>query len=452
MNRSGRAIGMLLLLAGLGLAACASAATITIGMNGDKPRVAAVGPVDTKLQLEESDKEISLDLKNGLTCANVKADMLPQGTMGKSPLEVATSSEGCVLKLSDAALGVPSFSIQIAVNGKVASTKIVVARGKQEAPPRPNAGTGTDTAGEFSLATLLQRSCPMTFAIPNDLAKQDRAIFYVTPLGTVLQRSPDPIDENDVVEVHIWVDPRLKPLLRVKRTSAIRTLGSISIVGQDIKVKSLPGLTREGTGEEQPPCEELVVSLGDFAPGRAEVTISAFVDSKDIPLGSFDFVVGRLYHGTFSFGPVLTWNTEREFTLESRNDSTFIGQNDPKDPEVLWTIFYSAYLSGRRDLEKPPHNLREAVSLSLGVVPDDFSNHVLVGLSVDWRTFVFSVGGHWRRQSELEPTSGLAVGDPFTGTEIPTHRRPWTGDVYVGATLDLRAAAAFLTAAFGSAP
>ncbi len=289
------------------------------------------------------------------------------------------------------------------------------------------------------------------------LIADDTARFVVNPLGIVAARPPENIDEADVVEVTVVGTQQLLPQLVVRRSSAFRTPGGLSVLGAEVEIPvDASALQRQALGLE-PECDARVYRLADFAPGRGEVEIAVRADGGEQSLGTFDFGVNRLYHGAISLGVMWTTLGDPEFGLVfDGQDSVITQTQDPPGADkteanggrFLWGLFYHPFVP-KRDVEKE----RTRATCALGVGLNDISQNFFLGGSLDWASNVYLVlGAHVGRVTDIDERSGLKLGDPFDGTsdEIPTVRK-WKVGFFVGGSLDVRAAVQLLRAALGGA-
>jgi hypothetical protein len=268
----------------------------------------------------------------------------------------------------------------------------------------------------------------------------DSAAFVVTQFGDVLMRPALTIDENDRVTIHVITTNAVAPFLRVKRTSPMRSVGTINIAGEGVaSIVSSPDSLRGLSSK----CD-LKVQLADFAGGRGEVEI-ALVKSdgktvEELTQGAFDFAVNPLYSGAFSLGPLQTTVADPTFAIVKKGTDSVITQAATGKRRVLYALVYTPFIWGRRDLEKPAKHLWERLNPSLGAPLQDIGSNALVGLTIDLPFGVFlNYGVHGAKVSELDPIAGAALGQSYAGSAAPTRKR-WTFKPYAGVTVDLRAA------------
>jgi hypothetical protein len=270
------------------------------------------------------------------------------------------------------------------------------------------------------------------------------AHFVVTPGGSILQRPDQPVDEDDVVIVHVYGDEPVVDKIEVARTSATRTTGTLSIAGAG----QTPDLSRFDA--EKLNCVERQFTLGDFAPGEATVEMYTIASGTKTTLGSFKFNVNTLYHGILSFGPVWTQQLGNEtFKLAPSGTDKIIVASEEKDRNVIYAVAYTYYFLGRRDLEKSD-SLIHHVNPTIAVAINNMSDHAMAGLSFDVGQIIITGGVHFAHVTRLSSASGLVPGSKFIGTDadIPTSKR-WEHKLFLGVTVDLRAATALLKAVTG---
>jgi hypothetical protein len=304
----------------------------------------------------------------------------------------------------------------------------------------------TDTGRARQPLDVLRRVCGTPRSDAAYDARNNIAQVVVSPLGNVLDRPVESIDEDDLVRVIIWGDPELLPRLRVRRTSPFRTPGGIRIVGQDADIDKFRKLS---AGPEKP-CEELTVELADFESGKGVVEISLIGADEEFTLGSFELGVAPLYTGAFSFGAVWTKLANPTFGLVFNGTDSIISQTDDAGSfRIKYAVFYTPFILGPRDIRKPGLSINP----TLGIVLDDVSDNVLVGASVDILSSAYLTAGvHAGRVRRIDDESGLDVGEAFDGSssQIPVQRR-WRTQFFLGTSIDLRAAVQLFRVVFGAA-
>lgn len=279
--------------------------------------------------------------------------------------------------------------------------------------------------------------------------------FVVDFLGNVYLRPEWPIDDRDRVRVTVIAKQDALAQLRISRHSAFRSVGTLNILGSDIDASKL--IPHSDRGPVQLGCR--TVTLGDFASGKGEVEI-AFIDDKGAAqvVGNFDFAVNPTYTGALSLGAIRTPLLDPDIGLAFNGTDTVITvksdgiQGEDKEAHrILYTVAYTYYMWGRRDIEKPRPFLQR-INPMMGVVLNDIPNNFIAGATVDLFDGVFlHAGAHAGKVRTLDPHSGLEIGDEYTGkeTEVPIVRR-WRTKFFVGVSVDLRAAVQLFTAAVGS--
>jgi hypothetical protein len=318
-------------------------------------------------------------------------------------------------------------------------------------PPRSTNPPGT----EKTVAALATYNCTaelggMRTTIGETYFSDDNlARFLIDARGNVYSRPDvDLIDENDLVEVWIIAHPDLLSAVKIRRTTAFRTPGAMSIVGQGVAVPSLD--VRKGAPANQAAprsCDRHILTLGDFQPGRAEIGVSVVTDKGDVTTGSFEFGVNTLYIGAFALGAIRTRVADPKFGLTFNGTDSVITRTEDREPRVLYTLTYTPFIWGKRDLEKADRFWnRRHLNPIFGLVISDVSNNFVVGAAYDFASAVYiSAGLHLGRVRQLNPEADVGLGDVFNrpSTEIPT-TKDWKKDSFIGVSLDLRAAAEFI--------
>ncbi|MGH8574424.1 MAG: hypothetical protein ACREX8_17875, partial [Gammaproteobacteria bacterium] len=242
--------------------------------------------------------------------------------------------------------------------------------------------------------------------------------------------------------------------LKVYRKSAIRILGNLNIVGAGEPPPTVEQAARE------PRCEVRHHVIRDFAPGRGEVEISVLnEDLTSQVVGNIEISVHPLYDGAFIFGGVRTPLLNPRFTLTPDSLITIAEDGAAADHRILLAVFYTPFIWGRRDLEKPRDLLdHRALNPTIGLVLNDVSEHFLAGVSYDVISSAYlAAGAHFGRVRTLDPnarnpatSAPLRVGDKFAGAAdaIPTVTN-WDTDFFVAVGLDLRAAVQLLKKVVG---
>lgn len=394
-----------------------------------------------KFWLEGANGKIAIKLPAGRACSDLSAELLnpdDNSPVGKPTIEPG-SGNGCLVLAKQVPPTGYLLSLKMGSTPVTTSAKLLLMpRAENRSDP-----DATDT-GSITLADAL--SCTSTATNCGDCyqPKTNTAHFEVTAVGTVLHGPTSSIDENDAIEVTVHAHRDLIPFLQVRRTSAIRNTDDLRIVGKDIKLPQLGG-SRQASGE---PCSKITVFLRDFAPGPATVTISARVGEKSIDLGSFEFVVNRLYHGVLGFGPVASAAKPTHYTIVDRAGTSVIEETRAKgDGKLSYAFTYTAFIK-RRDLEKDlPWKSWERVNPTLGFLTQDPHLNALIGLSYDLPTIMLTVGVHLTQGERLTKQSRLFVGAPFDGQASAIPRRDvLESGLFASVQLDLRAALALIGA------
>ncbi len=323
-----------------------------------------------------------------------------------------------------------------------------VGSGAGAASGTSGAGSGTSDAAPSSspptLAQLLALSCAGTFSAGYDEKKNEGEIV-VTPLGMVLASGLDTrFDEDDTLIVRVVADNRLLPLLAVARSSSFRDVTSVQILGGG---ETVPSLTRQAGLVAD--CGEQRFVLENFAPGQGKVQISALQNTQLTPIGSFDFNVNPLYSGMLTLGAARTDIVDPDFKLATVDGQTVIAAGDEGDDDLVYTLFYTPFVWGKRDIQKRVPWYQH-LNPSIGIAPDDITDNAFAGITADLPAGVaVTFGWHFRRVEAL--TQGLTVGSSFSGTadQLPTAEE-WDNDRFIGVSIDLRAMVQIIGAALGS--
>jgi hypothetical protein len=271
--------------------------------------------------------------------------------------------------------------------------------------------------------------------------------IVVTPLGDVLASGLDTLfDENDVLVVTVVADKRLLPLLTVDRTSAFRDVTAVQILGAGQPVPDL--VARQGAPVAD--CGTREFRLENFAPGQGKVQISALQGTTPTPIGNFEFNVNALYSGMLTLGAARTKVVDpTSFSLASVGGQTVIAAEEDGDDDLVYTLFYTPFLWGKRDIQKSVP-FWQHLNLSIGLAPEAVTDNAFAGITADLPAGIaVTWGWHFRQVETL--TQGLAVGSPFTGTadQIPT-TKDWDDGKFWAVSIDLRAMVQVLRAAMGT--
>lgn len=393
---------------------------------------------------------VTVSCAGGVDCSQVGLQLEQGGAVTVLGPPAGAGTSTLVYTVPAAAVGSQSNLAVLVAGAKVDSFALGAVGG---APPAPAGGASGGGAGggggdDLTLAELLSLPCQAIVleVTPSYDAAANRGEVVVDPLGNLLAPLPEDfeLDEND--ELGVWVvgATTLLPVLKVERTSAFRDATAVRILGGD---QTAPLLERQSA----PGCGRRRFSLRDFAPGQGQVTISRLGSSGSLTaIGTFSLQVNPLYHGMLTLGAARTDLVDPGFRLVSNGTETVIGLGDAGSDDLLYTLFYTPFVWGPRDVQKP---LRwyQRLSPSLGVVVDDLADNALLGLSASLPGgFVLTGGTHFRRVTVLPADTGLTVGSPFAGTaeELPTATE-WDDDVFYALSVDLRVMVQFLKAAAG---
>lgn len=300
---------------------------------------------------------------------------------------------------------------------------------------------------ETKLRTLLTTDCSSQVQDLPTVYYDERknlATFIVTPTGDVLARPPEIIDEDDVVKVIVVAHEDLLGKLSVRRTSDMRNIGTLNIMGADATV---PGAFLKAKV-----CGTKTFFLADFKPGKGEVTIAVQTTqgtgTATTTTGTFEFNVDTLYSGAFSLGPMYSTLKDPTFGLVSNGTGNVVTETEKGANRVLVAIIYTPFIWGRRDPEKEHlHPMLDYHRLNpmFGIVANDVSNNAIVGLSYNLSSMIYlNAGAHFGKVKRIDANSGLTVGGAFTGsgTTIPTQTQ-WKTGFFAGFSMDLNAAAKF---------
>ena len=315
-----------------------------------------------------------------------------------------------------------------------------------ESAPTP---TPAQPALPDDVSALLARQCAEipAFVTYDRAANQGQVV--VTPTGMALTALPGHMDEDDTLAVTVLADARLLPFVEVRRTSAQRSIGDLRILGDDV---TLPKDPLQRQSERDTACGTMSVRVGDFAPGKAEIEIAVRTSRGRVVTGTIELRVHPLYTGMFSLGPLWTEVADPGFGVVTRDMERIVSAREQDSGRMLLAFFYTPFVWGKRDVEKPAARWYHHVNPTLGVALPEPLHNVLAGASVAGRGFVLTAGVHVSRVRVLDDASGLTEGDAFTGDEddLPVARQ-WKAGPFVSVTVDLRAAIKIVGAVFSAA-
>ena len=262
--------------------------------------------------------------------------------------------------------------------------------------------------------------------------KANLAEMVVATDGFVISRPSEPMDENDDLVVYIMGNPEVLQTVRVVRTSATRAVGQSRRLGSE----QMGGIRRQGAQGESTACGWARAELGDFEPGEGKFRITTGtgtqVSNADVTLR-----VNPLYHGAFSFGPVVSWLRDRSYTVLG---DTTVAQSEGGSSDGHYVLSYTHFLVGPRDVEK---GRRLYLNPMVGITLNKPLESVFGGVSIDFGggDVFITAGAHGREVTRLDDREGVAVGRklPAGITSVPT-QEVWRWAPFVGVQIDIRAA------------
>ncbi len=440
---------------------------IRLTQEAGQVKATAVAPFSaTEINQASSPTTLTIQCGAGIDCEDVTVEIVAGAA--KIPLTATSSSskEWSFTGTGQAALH------RVIPAGSDAAAMLVVSHPSGAEDPRevgrfPVARTeeadagGTDGSDSSSLFDLVTSPCRDRLAaeietLPAYDRKHNLAVVLLSPTGQLLSGDLSQFDEDDELHVLMLARTGLHGRLKVYRKSAIRTLGNLNIVGAGEPPPTIAQAARE------PRCEVRQHVIRDFASGRGEVEISVLnEDLTSQAVGNLEISVHPLYDGAFIFGGVRTPLLNPKFTLTPDSLITIAEDGAAADHRILLAVFYTPFIWGRRDLEKPRDLLdHRALNPTIGLVLNDVSEHFLAGVSYDVISSVYlAAGAHFGRVRALDPnatntatSAPYRVGDKFTGAAdaIPTVTN-WETDFFVAVGLDLRAAVQLLKKVVGGA-
>jgi len=298
---------------------------------------------------------------------------------------------------------------------------------------------GLSALNASDVAGMLQNPCTSLepgSKIPDVGYSDNKADVLVAVNGRIIAAPSENIDEDDTVTIWLLADSRLKSILNVKRSSAIRTVGSFNIVGEGQKLT-------QGALQTHP-CEYMPFTVKDFAPGKGEVEIDTIVGTATTKVASFEFVVDKLYRGMFSYAAISSDVVDRTFKLApaAQGSGNVIVASENGNRQLRYAVLLTVFVWGQRDIEKPEPLLHH-FNPCFGITTNNNTDNAIVGLSFDWNGFLIVGGIHYGHVTAL--AKGYQVGGAFSGadTAIPTTKQ-WKSGAFLGAAIDLRAAVSLL--------
>lgn len=299
------------------------------------------------------------------------------------------------------------------------------------------------------LSAILARQCAEVPPFVTYDRAADQGQVVVTPTGMALTALPGHLDEDDTLVVTVLADARLLPFVEVRRASAQRSIGDLRILGDDV---TLPKDPFQRQSERDTACAAMSVRIGDLAPGKAEIEIAVRTSRGRTVTGTIELRVHPLYTGMFSLGPLWTEVADPEFGLVTRDAETIVSAPEQDSGRMLFAFFYTPFVWGKRDVEKPAARWYHHVNPTIGLALPDPLHNGLAGASVAGRGFVLTAGVHVARVRVLDDAGGLAAGDAFMGDEddLPV-AHAWKVGPFVSVAVDLRAALKIAGAVFSAA-
>jgi hypothetical protein len=444
MNAMWKMPGIVVSLGLLGAtAATAQSWTITIGPgNAVTSTTLQEGAVNV---ITQSQATVNVECQSGVDCSQADLHLELDGALIADLGPPASSAVGLTFTIPQSAVS-PGTDLVVLLNGKEIDFYQIAPAAANGAPlgdgaQQPNL---PPPAPPPTLAQLLALPCPGTYTVPAYDEKGNLGEVVVNPLGTVLASNLDTLfDEDDSLIVHIVADKRLLPLLTAARTSAFRDTTAVQIVGGG---QQAPLLTRQAG--LVPDCGEQKFLLSDFAPGEGQVQISALQGTQLTPLGSFDFNVNPLYTGMLTLGAARTDLVNAGFKIATVNGQTVIAAGEEGDQDLIYTLFYTPFVWGKRDLQKRVPWYKH-LNPTIGVAPDDITDNAFIGVNADLPAGIsLTFGRHFRQIEVLD--QGLNIGSPFSGTadQLPTAQE-WKDGNFWAVSIDLRVMVQVLAAAVG---
>lgn len=406
--------------------------TLTLSQNGSK---AESDELKTdKVNLVDGHVALVVQCGDTTDCQKVEISLIQGGT--PKPMMTAKSPKAASVQLAAADITAPDAKLEVRYGNTLRDYLIGAGGGGGNNGPIAEAAP--------DLATMLATQCEGKYTAAYN-RKENRGTIVVTPLGVVLARPPEPFDEDDVVEVRVVGDKELLPKLVVTRKSPFRQVREVRVVGEEVE-KML-----RFAAKAPRPCSERTFELTDFDPGRGEVEIAVAEPAKT--LGSFDFQVDPLYTGMFSFAAVWTKQTENSYVIVPRADKRVIALGNAGDHDMVYSVFFTPFVWGKRDLQKPPtaRQWYQHINPTLGMALSNPGDQAFAGVTIDLPGGIGVSGGeHFRRVSVLAGESGLAPGSEFSGTadQLPLVKR-WEHDHFVAFSVDLRVAVNLIKQASG---
>lgn len=343
----------------------------------------------------------------------------------------------------------PGLVVLEVFSGSGPKTRILHASLEKKAASNPGI-TETPTLDGTPLSTFLTVNCSQSNTpvgwpgTERDASDKNRRIL-VTVAGDVLLDPLQNVNEGDTVEVSVVAPQEIISFVRVVRKSPTRTTGSLSILGAG----SLVPIAAQKSGL----CAVKTFMLSDFAAGTGKIEIQVITQAGQTTSGQLEFPVNTLYSGMFSFGVIWSNAVEPNYKLVSRGQDMVISATETPGRRALYALLYTPFIWGKRDIEVTGPWYHH-VNPSVGLVVSNVLEHALVGGSLDlFNGIVLTMGLHISHVSILNPQSGLAEGDVFTGgqDDLPI-AKTWTTQPFVAVSIDLRAAVELFKSLVAASP
>ena len=450
-----------LAISAFGIASAQAAQTWSVNVvNSSAATLACTDPGNPDLCLSGTGKTnvfqngatITIICPDAATCADITLSRENLGVIGKEVQgRSAPSALAKVYALNDADLAAASNV------GVFSKEKLLVAFTLQ---PGSRTDTTTTAMGSLQRAvsamkfTGLQDCPPQVAAVytepEDDGGKTAIATIYVDVLGNVLAKTQASFDENDSLTVFVLGEEELVKTLKVARTSAMRDLTILRNIGEGTQIQ------RQAVGGAAPVCKmKGFEGIDSFAPGKGVVTISRAKNDAVEAIGTVELNVAPLYSGIFTMGVARTDIVNPKYKLVTNGSDNVIALGDASDTDTLYTVNYTPFVWGKRDLEKRMNgsNWYRHINPTIGLALDDVSNNFLVGVSIDLpRGVLITAGVHYRKIDVLSEESGFAVGDVFAGAAdaLPTSSK-WDSDKFIAVSIDIRVMAQLIKSAFTTA-
>jgi hypothetical protein len=414
-----------------------------------KDRQLELAPVELETGEPPADTTLNITCQAPVDCT--KLELMPVDNdsqrLAKLTPEAGARARSARYQLTGTDLaGIASFHL---IHDPLSAKTLTLARPTPQETPqaRDSGGNGGRTPAGVSL--LLGTPC-------NDLPgyhTYDRAAnrgeVVVTATGMALTAMPPGFDEDDTLTVTVLADTRLLPFIEVRRTSPLRSVGDVSILGEDVP---LPHDRFRRHAAQDTRCSHLSFKLGDLAPGKAEIEIAVRTAEGRTVTGKLELRVQPLYVGMFSLGAAWSRVQDPDFGLVSRGMDQVLSAGEKGGRRLVYALLYTPFVWGKRDVEKPIEGWYRHVNPTVGLALADPLDNAFAGASVDVRGAVITIGAHVSHVSVIDERSGLTEGDVFTGSEddLPLARR-WRIGPFVSVSVDLRAAVKIVGAVFAAA-